>query len=37
MHEVLLVAASLRLPIVMAVANRALSGPLISGVTIPMP
>lgn len=28
MHEVLLVAASLRLPIVMAVANRALSGPL---------
>ena len=28
MHEVLLVAASLRLPIVMTVANRALSGPL---------
>jgi len=28
MHEVLLVAASMRLPIVMAVANRALSGPL---------
>lgn len=28
MHEVLMVAASLRLPIVMAVANRALSGPL---------
>lgn len=28
MHEVLYVAASLRLPIVMAVANRALSGPL---------
>lgn len=28
MHEVLFVAASLRLPIVMAVANRALSGPL---------
>ncbi|MCX5997367.1 MAG: pyruvate ferredoxin oxidoreductase [Chloroflexi bacterium] len=28
MHEVLLVAASLRLPVVMAVTNRALSGPL---------
>jgi len=28
MHEVLLVAASMRLPIVMTVANRALSGPL---------
>lgn len=28
MHEVLYVASSLRLPIVMAVANRALSGPL---------
>ena len=28
MHEVLMVAASLRLPIVMVVANRALSGPL---------
>jgi pyruvate ferredoxin oxidoreductase alpha subunit len=28
MHEVVMVAASLRLPIVMAVANRALSGPL---------
>jgi pyruvate ferredoxin oxidoreductase alpha subunit len=28
MHEVLFVAASLRLPIVMVVANRALSGPL---------
>ncbi len=28
MHEVLMVAASLRLPVVMAVANRALSGPL---------
>ncbi len=28
MHEVLMVAASLRLPIVMAVANRSLSGPL---------
>jgi len=28
MHEVLYVAASLRLPIVMSVANRALSGPL---------
>ena len=28
MHEVLYVAASMRLPIVMAVANRALSGPL---------
>jgi pyruvate ferredoxin oxidoreductase alpha subunit len=28
MHEVVMVAASMRLPIVMAVANRALSGPL---------
>src|SRR5512137_1968562 len=28
MHEVVMVAAALRLPIVMAVANRALSGPL---------
>src|SRR5271157_5907474 len=28
MHEVLYVAASTRLPVVMAVANRALSGPL---------
>jgi pyruvate ferredoxin oxidoreductase alpha subunit len=28
MHEVLYVASSMRLPIVMAVANRALSGPL---------
>ena len=28
MHEVLFVAASMRLPIVMAVANRAISGPL---------
>ena len=28
MHEILFIAASLRLPIVMAVANRALSGPI---------
>jgi len=28
MHEVVFIAASLRLPIVMAVANRALSGPI---------